>query len=589
MGDRREVKVDILGDATSYKKAMGEAEEHTSKTGSVMHGVFTGIGLGATELAAQGIEKVVDFLGDSSKEGREAEVVNTRLTHALQDNVKGFKGTADAMEASIAAGRKLGFVDDEVTASLATLVTVTKDKTQAEKDAAIAEDVARFRGIDLASATNIVVKAQEGNVGALKKLGIIVPAVTKNVDELKASHTKVTDAQLKAAQAADKQATATAALAALHNAANGQAQAYAGTMDGSMAIATAQVADIQEKLGGVLNNLVATVMPPLVAGLEVVAGWFGQLAQAAEPFVQQVIALAGQWFAALSAAFAQIQAAIAPLLPVIADLVHKDLAVLATVIQAVAKWVTTDLIPALVQVAKAVLPPLTAALKWIANDVLPSVSEAIQFVASKAIPPLRSAIEWVVKNVLPALGAAFDWIVKNVLPPVVTALKWVADNVLPALGQGFAFFTDKVLPALSNAFQGIGKIVGQVFGAVAGTVKSAINTVIGLINGMIRAIDAVQIHVHLNPPSPLPSIDFDWNGVGLHQLPYLHSGGIVPGTPGADVLAILQAGERVLPRGATGGGQPSVVVNIYGGLIDGPMVDHLTNEIVRRVRFAPGT
>jgi hypothetical protein len=62
---------------------------------------------------------------------------------------------------------------------------------------------------------------------------------------------------------------------------------------------------------------------------------------------------------------------------------------------------------------------------------------------------------------------------------------------------------------------------------------------------------------------------------------------VVPGTPGSDVLAVLQAGERVLPRGASGG--PIVVVNINGGLIDGPTIDALTNALARRLRYAPGT
>jgi hypothetical protein len=588
MADKRTVEVRIVGDATGYKKALAESEQASGKSGSLIGGVFAGVGMAATNLAVEGVGKVIDFLGDSSREAREAEVVNTRLTTALRDNVKGFQGTADAMEGAISAGRKLGFVDDEVTASLASLVTVTKDQKRAQEDAAIAEDVARARGIDLASATNIVIKAQEGNVGALRKLGIIVPAVTSSVDALKASHEKYTPAQLKAAQAADKAATATAALAALQGSARGQAEAYAGTMEGSVAVATATVRDIQEKLGTTLNQIVAAVLPPLVKGLGAVADWFGQVAQAAAPFVAQVVELAGQWLAALGTALGQIIAAIQPLMPVIAKLVHEDLEVLAAVVRTVAAWVTEHLIPALVQVAKAVIPPLRTALAWLADDVLPSVSAAISFVAAHAIPPLRSALEWVTKNVLPPLGAAFDWIVKNVLPPVVSALRWVADNVLPALGQGFALFTDKVLPAVSGALQGVGSVVGRVFGGVTGTVKSAINAVIGLVNGMIRAIDSVQFHVHIDPPDPLPHIHFDWNGLGIGQLPYLHSGGLVPGTPGSDVLAVLQAGERVLPRGSAGGG-PTVVVNINGGLVDGPTIDALTNAIVRRVRFAPGT
>jgi hypothetical protein len=587
MADKRTVEVRIVGDATGYKKALAESEQASGKSGSIIGGVFAGIGLAATNLAVEGVGKVIDFLGDSSREAREAEVVNTRLTTALRDNVKGFSGTADAMEGAIGAGRRLGFVDDEVTASLASLVTVTKDQQRAQADAAIAEDLARARGLDLASATNIVIKAQEGNVGALRKLGIIVPTVTSHVDALRASHEKVTPAQLKAAQAADKAATATAALAAVHASAAGQAEAYAGTMEGSVAVATATVRDIEEKLGTTLNQMVAAVLPPLVEGLGAVADWFGQAAQAAAPFVAQVVDLAGGWMAALSDALTQIGVAVAPLIPVIAQLVHEDLDALAAVIQTVASWVIDSLVPAFVEVTKAVVPPLRVGLEWLAYDVFPSVAQAVAFVSAHAIPPLRSALEWVTRNVLPPLGAALGWIVTNVLPPLGAALGWIVTNVLPPLGAAFAFFTDRVLPALSNALQGVGRVVISVFGGVTGTVRSAINTVIGLVNGMIRAIDDVQLHVHLHPPDPLPSIDFDWNGVGIRQLPYLHAGGVVPGTPGSEVLAVLQAGERVLPRGAPGG--PTVVVNINGGLVDGPTIDALTNALTRRLRFAPGT
>ncbi len=584
---KKTVTAYIAGDATGYKRAMSEAEHHTGKTGSVMHGVFTGIGIAATGLAVEGIGKVIDFLAESSKAAMDDEVVTTRLTTALRDNVKGFTGTAQAMDDASAAARKLGFSDDEAKASLARLVTVTKDTKQSQADLAIAEDLARAKGIDLAAATDIVVKAQNGNLGALKKLGIVVPAVTTNVDELKASHDKFTPAQLKAAQAADKQASATAALAAIHKAAQGQAEAYAGTMKGSMAVAGAQVEEIMEKLGGTLNQMVAAVLPPLLAGLEVVAGWFGQLVAAVQPFIPVVQELVGQAFTALVDAFAQIDAAIQPLMPVLKRLAGEYLSTLVTWWSAVAKVITETVIPVVVRIVNAVLPPLTAALRWLANDVLPSVADAFRFIASHVLPLVTSAVGWITKNVLPPLGAAFDWVVKNVLPPVTAAFGWIAKNVLPALGTGFALLTDHVIPAIANAFQAVGSVVGKVFGAVTGTVKSAINTVIGIINGMIRAIDSVQIHVHIDPPDPLPKISFDWNGVGIGQLPYLHAGGIVPGTPGSDVLAVLQAGERVVARGASGGG--GVTVNIYGGLIDGPMVDHLTNEITRRLRFAPGT
>ena len=229
-GDRREVKVDILGDATSYKKAMSEAEQHTGKTGAVMTGIFAGVGIGGHPARDRG-HRQGGRLPGRQREGGAGRRGHHHPPHdrapGQRDGVQGDRRRRWSPRSTPAGGS--GFTGDELRSSLSALVTVTKDTKQAQTDQSAAEDLARARGIDLASATNIVIKAQEGNVGALKKLGIIVPAVTKNVDDLKASHQKFTPEQLKAAQAADKQATATAALAAIQKAAQGQAEAYAGT------------------------------------------------------------------------------------------------------------------------------------------------------------------------------------------------------------------------------------------------------------------------------------------------------------------------------------------------------------------------
>lgn len=566
MADKRTVEVRIVGDATGYKKALAESEQASGKTGSVIHGVFTGIGLGATQLAAEGVGRVIDILGESSKAAREDEVVTARLTTALRDNVKGFTGTAEAMGAASAAARKLGFTDDEAKASLARLVTVTKDTRQSQQDLALAEDVARAKGIDLAGATDIVVKAQNGNVGALKKLGIIVPAVTTAVDALKAAHGKATPEQLKAAEAADRQATATGALAALQKSASGQAEAYAGTMQGSMAVAGAQVDEMMQKLGGTLNQVAAAVLPSVVAGIGVVGDAMGQLVASAQPLIDQAVQLGGQVLGALGGAFSAVAEAVKPLMPVIGQLISEDLSVLGDIVKGVAGFITGTLVPAFTAFAKQAIPVVQAGLAWLVKDVLPSVQQAIGFIVQHALPPLRSALEWIGENVLPKLSAAFDWIVKNVLPPLVEAFGWVAKNVLPALGQGFAFFTDTILPALSGALQGIAGVVGSVLGGIAGTVKTVVNAVIGGIDAMIGAINSVRFNIQI--PNPLGgSFGFKFDGVNLPLIPKLHSGGIVPGSPGQDVLALLQAGERVLP--ASPAAAPTLQVTINAGAFTG--------------------
>lgn len=63
-------------------------------------------------------------------------------------------------------------------------------------------------------------------------------------------------------------------------------------------------------------------------------------------------------------------------------------------------------------------------------------------------------------------------------------------------------------------------------------------------------------------------------------LPVLHTGGIVPGVPGADVLALLQAGERVIPRSDSAVGT-TINYSINAAALDANAVGPLVIEAIR--------
>jgi hypothetical protein len=69
--------------------------------------------------------------------------------------------------------------------------------------------------------------------------------------------------------------------------------------------------------------------------------------------------------------------------------------------------------------------------------------------------------------------------------------------------------------------------------------------------------------------------------ISAPQLPKFHTGGVVPGTPGQEVIARLQAGERVSPVGAGG----NMVLEIRSS---GREVDDLIALIIQRVVKARG-
>lgn len=83
--------------------------------------------------------------------------------------------------------------------------------------------------------------------------------------------------------------------------------------------------------------------------------------------------------------------------------------------------------------------------------------------------------------------------------------------------------------------------------------KGALNGAIALLNDGIDVINSITHGI---------SDTWSWAGIpaipAIPHVPKLHGGGIVPGAPGQESLAILMAGERVTPAGASGA--PTVYV-----------------------------
>jgi hypothetical protein len=53
--------------------------------------------------------------------------------------------------------------------------------------------------------------------------------------------------------------------------------------------------------------------------------------------------------------------------------------------------------------------------------------------------------------------------------------------------------------------------------------------------------------------------------ISVPHLPHFHTGGVVPGTPGSEMLAVLQAGEKVIPASASSSGSGAVTLVVGGG------------------------
>jgi phage-related protein len=146
---------------------------------------------------------------------------------------------------------------------------------------------------------------------------------------------------------------------------------------------------------------------------------------------------------------------------------------------------------------------------------------------------IKNGVEWAVNGI------------KNVFQSVATFVMNVWNGVI-------GFFRD--LPGKITGFFGnLGNGIKNIFKGAVNGIIDLLNGGIGLINGLIRGINNVSGVVGIPAIPQIP------------RIPRLHTGGVVPGVLGSEQLAILQAGERVIPRGQDGN-QKSGTVEFKGDL-----------------------
>ena len=159
--------IPIVADTKGFEKGLKNVERASGGMGKLMKAglLAAGVGLG---ILVVGLEK-------SAKAAMAAQVNTAKLDAQLKlmgQNTSVVKGQIDDSLGSLS--RMSGFTVDDLTGSMAALVRQTQDVKTAQSELAIAMDVARAKGIDLAAATGLVNKAAGGGTRALKELNIHV-------------------------------------------------------------------------------------------------------------------------------------------------------------------------------------------------------------------------------------------------------------------------------------------------------------------------------------------------------------------------------------------------------------------------------
>jgi hypothetical protein len=115
---------------------------------------------------------------------------------------------------------------------------------------------------------------------------------------------------------------------------------------------------------------------------------------------------------------------------------------------------------------------------------------------------------------------------------------------------------------IGSAFSKVARFITAPFRAAFNFIADAWNNTIGRLSWSV--------------PGWVPGIG--GNSIGVPHIPKFHSGGTMPGAPGSEGLALLQAGETITPAG--GGGR--IEIGSDGSQIGDLLIEILSRSIRRR-------
>lgn len=172
---------------TAKNEASATFSAIKSDFGGLSSALATGAKLAAGAIAAAGAASVA-FGISAVKAYAESELqmkkMDTTLKNLGGDFDKNKKTILDVAQAT----RRLGFDDDVTAQSMTNLFARTKDLTLATELNTIAMDLARYKNIDLQTASDAVGKAFSGNTILLKSFGVTIDDTSKGIIGLRQAH-----------------------------------------------------------------------------------------------------------------------------------------------------------------------------------------------------------------------------------------------------------------------------------------------------------------------------------------------------------------------------------------------------------------
>lgn len=185
---------------TKYKDSGADAARRDmdglSKSGSRTAAVFKKVGVAAAFGLAGGVVLAGKALIGATQSAIEDEAAQKRLALALKNNAGATNRQVASTEKWITAqGKAYGVTDDDLRPALGRLVTATHSVSEAQKLASLAMDVSAGTGKSLKQVTEALMKAQNGQIIGLSRLGLKTQDTTKDTAALQAAQISARGAQ----------------------------------------------------------------------------------------------------------------------------------------------------------------------------------------------------------------------------------------------------------------------------------------------------------------------------------------------------------------------------------------------------------
>ena len=232
MADIRTLKLALLADTKQFIDGLDKADKETRTFSDKLGGALKAGAVAFAALGAAAGVAAIKIGVDAVKAAIEDEKAQISLAQTLKNVTKATDAQVKATEDYIdKTARATGVADDQLRPSLDRLVRSTQDVTKAQKLQQLALNIAAGTGKDLATVTEALGKAYDGNLGALKRIGVPLDeniVKTKDFDK---------------------------AVIALSETFEGQADAAANTFAGRLARFKIAIDEAKESLGQALLPL----------------------------------------------------------------------------------------------------------------------------------------------------------------------------------------------------------------------------------------------------------------------------------------------------------------------------------------------